>query len=319
MYWYVKVFIACVAVLVLGGIVFQFRSYLPSFASIVDKPNTLVVSDKKEAPRHPISVTTDISESNKPEEKNSKNSRFRHKFNKAKELFDQNELIKSRKIAENILLDPDLVDYGEIWFTTTDLISEINTILLFSDAPCPEKVMYTVVPGDNLIKIAKKFNTTVGLIQRSNFQDETNPRIYPNQVFQIYKGSWNIKVVKSLYLLIVQDGDRITKTYKVGIGKQDRTPVGTFKIDLKDFEPDWWRPGKMVEFGDPENVLGTRWMGISPTRNTNKQLKGYGIHGTWEPNSIGHAASQGCIRMVNEDVEELYEIVSVGTPVTIIE
>ena len=61
--------------------------------------------------------------------------------------------------------------------------------------------------------------------------------------------------------------------------------------------------------GDPKNELGTRWIGFKPA---------YGIHGTIDPKSIGKAMSNGCVRMHNEDVEELYDLVVVGTPVKII-
>jgi len=60
----------------------------------------------------------------------------------------------------------------------------------------------------------------------------------------------------------------------------------------------------------PANPLGTRWMGLG--------YKGYGIHGTNRPHSIGKAASHGCIRMRNHDVEELFELVQVGDPVDLV-
>ena len=115
-----------------------------------------------------------------------------------------------------------------------------------------------------------------------------------------------------------QDKSNVIKVYyKIGVGRQDRTPVGKFVIDLKEFEPDWWRPGKLVPFGEPENVLGTRWLGLTPIEGTSTGLRGYGIHGTWEPETVGTAASQGCVRMVNPEVEELYNIVPIGTKVVI--
>jgi len=81
---------------------------------------------------------------------------------------------------------------------------------------------------------------------------------------------------------------------------------------LKPEKPEWFRPGGgVIPYGDPGNLLGTRWMAIDSP--------GYGIHGTWEPETIGKQLSAGCIRMLNRDVEELYTIVPVGTPVKIVE
>jgi hypothetical protein len=65
----------------------------------------------------------------------------------------------------------------------------------------------------------------------------------------------------------------------------------------------------MVAAG-PANPLGTRWMGLG--------YKGYGIHGTNMPLSIGKAASHGCIRMRNQDVEDLFERVQIGDPVDLL-
>ena len=64
--------------------------------------------------------------------------------------------------------------------------------------------------------------------------------------------------------------------------------------------------------GDPRNELGTRWIGFEPTNGS------YGIHGTIAPESIGKAVGNGCVRMLNEDVEELYDLVVAETPVEVI-
>ncbi|BFH60032.1 MULTISPECIES: L,D-transpeptidase [Paenibacillus] len=98
---------------------------------------------------------------------------------------------------------------------------------------------------------------------------------------------------RTLYLL---DGDRVTKSYPVGIGKMlTSTPTGEYKIINKQLNP-----------GGP---FGALWMGLSKPH--------YGIHGTNDPESIGHEVSHGCIRMHNEDVLELSSYVPVGTRVTI--
>ena len=99
--------------------------------------------------------------------------------------------------------------------------------------------------------------------------------------------------------------------------KEGKTPEGTFVIATKIPEPPWYRDdGKMIPFGDKENILGTRWMSIKATGDT-PSAEGYGIHGTWDVGSIGKAESAGCVRMINSDVEELYSLVPVGTRVVI--
>jgi lipoprotein-anchoring transpeptidase ErfK/SrfK len=112
--------------------------------------------------------------------------------------------------------------------------------------------------------------------------------------------------------------DKFFKRYRVGTGKDDKTPVGTFVISSKEVEPVWWPQGREIPYGDKENILGTRWMALQPTGETPK-VKGYGIHGTWDDASVGKSLSAGCIRLANKDVEEIFVLVSLGTPVIITE
>ncbi|MGJ5815826.1 L,D-transpeptidase [Paludibaculum fermentans] len=107
-------------------------------------------------------------------------------------------------------------------------------------------------------------------------------------------------------LALVEDGV-VVKIYDVAVGKTTTpSPTGTFEIVNRIPNPTWYGPTKVVGPGKT-NPVGTRWMGLS--------VKGYGIHGTNRPDSIGKAASKGCIRMRNEDVEELFELVHVGATV----
>src|SRR3569833_2825544 len=110
-------------------------------------------------------------------------------------------------------------------------------------------------------------------------------------------------------LALVEDG-QVKKVYTVAVGKPSTPrPVGTFTIQRRVKNPVYQHDGKVVEPG-PGNPVGTRWMGLS--------VKGYGIHGTNEPKSIGKAASHGCIRMARKDLEEMYAMVSVGDTVELI-
>ena len=83
------------------------------------------------------------------------------------------------------------------------------------------------------------------------------------------------------------------------------------KIEEKLVSPVWYTVGAIVEPDSEEYELGARWMGLS--------IAGYGIHGTNDPTSIGKHITKGCVRMKNEEVEELYAIVPSGTEVTIVD
>ncbi len=107
--------------------------------------------------------------------------------------------------------------------------------------------------------------------------------------------------------LAVIDSGRVVKVYPTAVGAGSTpTPTGFYRIVQRIPNPTWYTKGRIVPPGR-SNPLGTRWLGLN--------VKGYGIHGTNNPSSIGHNASHGCIRMRNHDVEELFELVAIGDAV----
>jgi len=110
-------------------------------------------------------------------------------------------------------------------------------------------------------------------------------------------------------LALVEDG-RAVRVYPVAVGKPSTpSPVGTFTIERRVVNPTYYHGGRVIPPG-PRNPVGNRWMGLS--------IRGYGIHGTDVPSSIGKAVSHGCIRMSRGDLEQLFALVSVGDKVELI-
>jgi len=231
-----------------------------------------------------------------------------------KSLIASNEIILARQQCYELLQNTASSSAAS---ETEKTLGQINTSLLLSPAPMPEKTEYIVKSGDILENLAKKNGTTVELIKKCNSLQ--GKMIHPGDRLRIFNSKLTIIISKSRNDLLLKANNRFFKRYPVGTGKFGNTPVGTFTISDKIVEPPWWRPdGKMIPFGDKENVLGTRWMSLAATGETPK-VRGYGIHGTWEPDTIGKQASAGCVRLINADVEELFIIIPIGTPVTIVE
>lgn len=112
-------------------------------------------------------------------------------------------------------------------------------------------------------------------------------------------------------LAYINEG-KIQKIYPVATGKsQDLTPEGIFTIIVKAKNPYYIKLG--IEGGASNNPLGTRWIGF----DAEETGRIYGIHGTNEPWLIGKYVTAGCIRLTNENVEELYENIPLGTKVMI--
>lgn len=104
-------------------------------------------------------------------------------------------------------------------------------------------------------------------------------------------------------LALIEDG-KVVKVYDTAVGAPvSPSPTGTFQIAVRVAHPTYYHPGKVIGPG-ANNPVGPRWIGLS--------LKGFGIHGTNAPRSIGHAASHGCIRLRNRDIVDLFERVQVG-------
>lgn len=112
--------------------------------------------------------------------------------------------------------------------------------------------------------------------------------------------------------LRLYDNDKCIEMYPVGVGKiETKTPVGFYKVMEKIVNPTWTDPAdvSLVIPSGEDNPLGYRWIGIGGN---------YGIHGTNKPSSVGHYVSNGCVRMVEADVEKVFDKVDVGTEVQII-
>jgi len=230
-----------------------------------------------------------------------------HKLlNQARQFEAKGELLEAKSIYQKLVND--FTESPEVanWQTKAE---DINIKLLFSPAITPRSIIYQIKSGDTLNKIAREYKTTPELIMKSN--NISDSLIIPGRKIKIWNAPFSILVDKSQNIMLLKSNEEVVKTYIVSTGKDNCTPVGVFKIVNKLANPTWFRAGAVVPASSPENVLGTRWMGFD--------LAGYGIHGTTEPKELGKQVTQGCVRLSNPDVEELYIIIPTGTEVVIVE
>lgn len=219
---------------------------------------------------------------------------------------DQGDKLKAKETYDQIISN--YPDYDKIEDVQQKL-GELNIDLIFSPAPMPQTISYEIVPGDSLGKLARKYNTTPQLIKRAN--GLKSDVIRTGEKLRIWTAPFTVLVNKSQNVLFLKSGDEVLKIYHVATGRDNITPVGTFKIATKIEKPVWFKNGGApIPSESPENELGSRWMGFDTDPH-------YGIHGTLHPDTIGQQVTDGCVRMKNEDVEELFDIIPVGTEVTI--
>ena len=136
----------------------------------------------------------------------------------------------------------------------------------------------------------------------------------PGQASNIVANNSRLVVDLSDRRSYVYSKERLIARYPVAIGKEGwQTPTGSFKVLQMRKNPIWRHPltGEVVPRG-VNNPLGSRWIGF--WSDGRSQI---GFHGTNDEQLVGKAVSHGCLRMENEDIEKIYQIVAVGTPVIV--
>lgn len=202
-------------------------------------------------------------------------------------------------------------------------LAELNKKLVFSSFPTPDSTIYTVKPGDNITNISKWHKVepgsreiALGHIRRINNLKSSN--IFPNDKLKILTGQVWAKVSKTTLTLTLYINNDFIKEYRISVGdptKNCDTPAGTYTIGTKTIHPTWYKKTEdgrkeEVPYDDKRNILGTRWIAL-------KESPELGIHGTTMPETIGKKISNGCVRMFNADVEEVYDLIFEGTRVVI--
>lgn len=199
-------------------------------------------------------------------------------------------------------------------------LGAVNVAIVTTAVPSPGKVEHVVASGDSLGKLASKYVCPVTLIQKINGLKGTSIRAGSKLVILDHP-KFAITVSRKTNTLLVTLNGEFFKRYAVCTGANGKTPLGTFEITEKEEDPTWYPEGKApIPAGQPGNILGTRWMRLDATGST-ARIRGIGIHGTTDPASIGTSASDGCIRMHNADVEEIFRMIPLNphVPVTIVD
>ena len=175
---------------------------------------------------------------------------------------------------------------------------------------------YTIQPGDRLINVAKQFDVPYEVIMRINGIDDAG-RIRAGQKIKVLHGPFNVKIHKSEFRLDVYLQDLYVRSFPVGLGAEQATPEGEWVVKERLRNPTYYPPAsagakRIIPPDDPSNPLGEHWIGLEGIGGDALGRVGYGIHGTIDPDSIGKAMSLGCIRMHNDDVAFLYDLLLPG-------
>ena len=238
------------------------------------------------------------------------------------DLLARNKPLEARRALSRALLSGSLDEFESD--RTREQLRALNERLVFSPEIVendPYAQAYIVQPNEILSKIVKDQGLAVDwrfILRINGIREARNVRA--GQRLKLISGPFHAVIDKSAYQLDLYLGRApnlvYVASYPVGLGEFNSTPTGLFQVraNSKLIDPGWTNPRTRRYYAskDPENPIGERWIGLQGLDEYNRDLSGYGIHGTIEPASIGRQSSMGCIRMLPADVEIVYEVLVEG-------
>jgi len=234
------------------------------------------------------------------------------------DLLARNEPVEARRLLTQAL-DSAALSPGDLQ-TVRQALVELGDRLVFSPEVVegdPFALNYTIQGGDALSLVPRKMGvqTDWRFIKRINrIPDER--RIRAGQRIKLITGPFHAVIHKRAFRLDLYLGDGAERVYvrsfPVGLGEYNSTPEGRFRVrpNSRLKNPEWVNPrtGQRYRSGDPDNPIGEHWIGLAGDEERLAGVVGYGIHGTIEPQSIGRQSSMGCVRMLPEDIELIWEV-----------
>lgn len=226
-------------------------------------------------------------------------------------LEKEGELLKARGLLTRLYIQSG----GQVRQAARAALDRMNKDLVFNPDCTDGAVAHEVQPGETLTHIARKHGVTWRCIARINGIDRPE-LVRVNRKLKILKGPRQMLIDKSEFLMALFVNGDFIKQYPIGHGKRNKTPTGDFVIDEMLIQPTWYPPeGGVIKYGEKGHLIGSRWLGFKDRPGAT----GLGIHGTSDPKSIGTMCSNGCIRMHDTDVIELYDLTTPGAGVTIVD
>ena len=252
--------------------------------------------------------------------------------NAAQRIQQANAMIASDPIRARVeltrLLDSNALSATERTQAYTG-INNLASSLFFSPNIVPGDIAsqsYVVKKGDSFARITNREKLAIDwrFIQRIN-QIASEKALRADMRLKLAHGPFDGEVIKADYRFNIYAGtgsERVmVASFPCGVGTNDSTPVGTFKVRAgsKLIDPEWSNPrtGEKFKSNDPKNPIGERWIGLQGTTPETAKFTGYGIHGTVEPQSIGKQMSMGCVRLGDAEVQVVYELISESSTIVI--
>jgi len=249
------------------------------------------------------------------------------KIEQGRALVGQGRLVRGRMLLNEALQGPiSDADAARV----RALMTEVNRKLVFSplvEDDDPYTTTHTIQPGEYLSTVGPKYDVPWQFLLRINRITDAR-RVPAHARLKVVQGPFHLVVDKSefradLYMENPQAGRMYVRSFQVGLGEYDSTPIGRFVVreHSKLENPEWVNPrtGERFHPNNPENPIGEHWIGLEGADDRTRTMHGYGLHGTIDPQSIGTEASMGCVRFHADDIELLFAMLVEGrSTVTIV-
>ena len=200
------------------------------------------------------------------------------------------------------------------------ILAELSNKWLFSREPYSGDTLtgtYKVQAGNLLSQIAKQYKVPYEILMTiNNIKRPENLRA--GETIKVINGPFHAIVYRSLFIMDLYLGNKTyVKSYRVGLGEEGlETPTGKWRVkkDGKLIKPTWTDPatGKTYVADAPDYPLGSRWIALEGLDGNAKGRTGFAVHGTKDPQTIGTRSSRGCIRLLNGEAIELYNLLAPG-------
>jgi hypothetical protein len=225
-------------------------------------------------------------------------------------------IIEAREILTEVLLVPMGPQQQQFVKQQLSMLADkwlFSASVFASDRLCGS---YRVEPGDQLTGIGQKHKVPYQILQVIN-NIEKPELLQAGKIIKVINGPFHAKVYRSSFTLDLYLQKTFVRSFRVGLGKPGmETPTGLWVVEPggKLIKPIWTDPisHRTYRPTDSDYPLGSRWIGLEGVEGNALGRTGFAIHGTKDPEQIGTANSQGCIRMYNGDVILTYDLLMPG-------
>ena len=251
------------------------------------------------------------------------------KFRRGSDLFDRKatdaDWLLARQLLSESLASGALPD--DLAKPCRADLTELTKEIIFSRRVFeadPYAYRYVVKGGDVLVNVVKAEDSLVPAEGIQLINKVADPRsLQVGQWLKMVRGPFDAIITKHAFTLDLYQRGMFVKTYRVGLGQNGSTPVGYWMVAPggRTRQAPWTPPpasqpeaSRVIRWGQPGYPLGKDglWIALIGTDRNTEMLRGFGIHGTNDPASIGKQASLGCVRLADEDINELFSLLYDG-------